>query len=336
MRSGATPVTPLSAASLLPVEAPETQPFVSVVVLNWNRWQMTQTCIESLVAIDYARKRIVLVDNGSDDPPTRDDALRLGADEFFQTGSNLGYAGGNNVGLRDAIAVGADFVWVINNDTTADPAALAHLVAAGVAEASVGVLTSNVLLHGGRHARDVALSGGQRDAPWSYFGKLHTVSCDGCGLGFHPTTGVRGPSLFFRVAALAGSGLLDEDYFHYYEDIDLVERLGRKGWTSGLACRAFVAHDAGGTLSYETGQSIYYLFRNYLLFRKKLYREPPLSAPARRPLRFLRYLVAARHTSRGDLLPMRAHLLAFVDAVRGRHGQRRLGAAFQKRISFDR
>jgi GT2 family glycosyltransferase len=322
--------------SLSPVESPVTEPSVVVVVLNWNRWAATRACIESLAAMDYERKRVTVVDNGSDGPPIRSEALDLGADDFFQTGKNLGYAGGNNLGLRHAVAEGADFAWIVNNDTVADPAALSHLVAAATANPSVGVLTSNVRLPGGRRARDVALSGGPRDAPWNYFGDLHTVSCDGCGQGFHATAGVRGPSLFFRVEALADSGLLDEDYFHYYEEVDLVERLRRKGWTSGLACKAVVAHDAGATLSYETGQSIYYLFRNYLLFRKKLYRESPLGAPARQPLRFLRYVIAARHTSRGDLLPMRAHLLAFIDAVRGRHGQRRLGPAFQKRILFDR
>jgi GT2 family glycosyltransferase len=318
------------------VESRVTQSDVFVVVLNWNRWPATQACLESLAALDYERKRVILVDNGSEDAPSRDEALRLGADEFFQTGANLGYAGGNNIGLRHAIAAGADFAWIVNNDTIADPDSLSRLVEAAAENPTVGVLTTNVRHADGRPARDVAFSGGARNAPWSYFGRLDPVVCDGCGEGFHAAGGVRGPSLFFRAAALADAGLLDEDYFHYYEEIDLVERLRRKGWPAGLACKAIVAHEGGGTLSYETGQSIYYLFRNYLLFRKKLYRESPLSAPMRQPLRFLRYLIAARHTSKGDLIPLSAHLLAFIDAVRGRHGQRRLGPAFQKRILFDR
>jgi GT2 family glycosyltransferase len=309
---------------------------VHIVVLNWNRWKATCSCLKTLELIRYGQKHVVLVDNGSDVPPSRDEALRLGAADFFQTGANLGYAGGNNFGLRHAVAADADFVWIVNNDTLADPDSLSRLVEAAAENPTMGVLTTNVRLADGRSARDVAFSGGARNAPWNYFGRLDPVVCDGCGEGFHAAGGVRGPSLFFRVAALADAGLLDEDYFHYYEEIDLVERLRRAGWTSGLACTAVVGHEGGGTLSYETGQSIYYLFRNYLLFRKKLYRESPLSAPIRRPLRFLRYVIAARHTSKGDLLPMRAHLLAFIDAVRGRHGQRRLGPAFQKRILFDR
>jgi GT2 family glycosyltransferase len=330
------PVKAFRPYSLSRMAAPATQPDVFVIVLNWNRWPETRACIEALVATDYEPKRLVVVDNGSEDPPTREDALGLGAHDFFQTGANLGYAGGNNVGLRHAVAEGADFAWILNNDTVVDPAALSHLTAIAVAHPRVGVLTTNVRLTDGRHARDVAFSGDSRDGPWNYFGSLHPVSCDGCGEEFHAAGGVRGPSLFFRVAALADSGLLDEDYFHYYEEIDLVERLRRTGWSSGLVCNAFVTHAAGGTLSYQTGESIYYLFRNWLFFRKKLYRESPLGVLARHPFRFTRYLIAARHTARGDLLPLRSHLLAFVDAIRGRHGRRRLGPAFEKRIAFDR
>ncbi|MFL5963668.1 MAG: glycosyltransferase family 2 protein [Gaiellaceae bacterium] len=309
---------------------------VFVVVLNWNRWEATRGCVESLTALSYGRKKILLVDNGSDEHPTCADALGLGADEFFQTGANLGYAGGNNVGLRSAVAEAADFAWVVNNDTIADADALTHLVAAATDNPSVGVFTTNVRGADGVLATDVAFRGSSRDAPWDYFGEPHPVDCEGCHAGFHAADCVRGPSLFFRVAALENVGLFDEGYFHYYEEVDLVERLRRAGWASGLACRAAVSHARGATLAPETGQSIYYLFRNYLRFRKQLYGESLLKGLARHPLAVPRYLVAARHTLKGDLLPLRAHLLAFVDAARGREGRRALGTEFQRPISFDR
>jgi hypothetical protein len=311
-------------------------PLVFVVVLNWNRWAVTQRCVAALAGIEYEPKRLVVVDNGSDDPPSATDALELGADEFLQTGANLGYAGGNNVGLRWAIAAGAQFAWVLNNDTVAAPDSLTQLVTAATENPSVGVLTTNVRAVDGRLERDVAFSGSGRDAPWDYFGDVRPVVCDGCDVGFHDTAVVRGPSLFFRIAALEDTGLFDEGYFHYYEEVDLVERLRRAGWSSGLACRAAVSHARGTTLASQTGQSIYYLLRNYLRFRKKLYGESLLKGLVRHPVRLPRYLVAARHTLNGDLLPLRAHVLAFIDAARGREGKRALGADFQRPISFDR
>jgi GT2 family glycosyltransferase len=319
-----------------PAATAERDPSVYVVVLNWNRWDATQASVKALAAVDYEPKRVVVVDNGSDDPPDRADALAAGADDFLQTGANLGYAGGNNLGIRRAIAAGAEFLWVVNNDTVADPSSLAELVAAAVGNPSAGVLTTNVRSPGGELERDVAYTGTSRDAPWDYFGELHPVDCDGCDRGFHASVGVRGPSLFFRAAALADEGLFDEEYFHYYEEIDLVERLRRKGWGSGLACRAALAHASGTTLSYETGQSIYYLFRNYLYFRKKLYGESALRIIVRHPARVARYVFSARQMLRGELRPTRAHLLALVDASRGRLGRRQLGATFQERFRFER
>jgi GT2 family glycosyltransferase len=311
-------------------------PLVFVVVLNWNRWAVTKDCVSALAGIEYEPKHVVVVDNGSDDPPSATDAREIGADEFLQTGANLGYAGGNNVGLRRALAAGAQFAWVLNNDTVAAPDALPQLVAVATDNPSVGVLTTNVRALDGRLEQDVAFSGSGQDAPWDYFGEVRPVVCEGCDAGFHGTAVVRGPSLFFRVAALEDAGLFDEGYFHYYEEVDLVERLRRAGWSSGLACRAAVTHARGTTLASETGQSIYYLFRNYLRFRKKLFGESLLKGLARHPVRLPRYLVAARHTLKGDLLPLRAHVLAFIDAARGREGKRALGAEFQRPISFDR
>jgi GT2 family glycosyltransferase len=311
-------------------------PLVFVVVLNWNRWAVTKRCVSALAGIEYEPKSVIVVDNRSDDPPSATEALEIGADEFLQTGANLGYAGGNNVGLRRAIAEGAQFAWVLNNDTIAAPDSLRQLVEAATDNPSVGVLTTNVRAVDGRMERDVAFSGSRQDAPWDYFGDVRPVMCDGCDAGFHGTAVVRGPSLFFRVAALEDAGLFDEGYFHYYEEVDLVERLRRAGWTSGLACRATVVHARGTTLASQTGQSIYYLFRNYLRFRKKLYGESLLRGLVRHPVRLPRYLVAARHTLKGDLLPLRAHLLGFIDAARGREGERVLGAEFQRPISFDR
>ena len=325
------PPTPLA---LERSAASDRSPSVVLVVLNWNRWSATRTCVESLAAIPSAEKHIVVVDNGSREPPSREDALALGADDFIQTGANLGYAGGNNAGLRHALDKEAEFAWILNNDTVADPAALDELVAVASRDPSIGVLTTNVASPDGQLESDVAFNGSPKDAPWDYFGRFHPVECGGCAVGFHASTAVRGSSLFFRLSALRDVGFFDESYFHYYEELDLVERIRRAGWTSGLACRAVVSHASGTTLAAETGQSIYYLFRNYLLFRRKLYGESVLGVLARHPLRLPRYVVAPRHTLRGELAPIRAYSLALVDAMRARDGRRPLGAAFERPLPF--
>ena len=89
------------------------------VVLNWNGGDDTLAALESLDGVDT-----VCVDNGSDDGSPDAVAARFPRVELIRTGVNLGFSGGNNVGIRRALARGADWVLLLNNDAVADPACL--------------------------------------------------------------------------------------------------------------------------------------------------------------------------------------------------------------------
>ena len=308
---------------------------VAVVVLNWNRAAETRACLAALQALPKPRT-VIVVDNGSDEPVAEEDARAHGASRVIYAGVNLGYAGGNNLGVSAALEAGVDFVWVLNNDTVPAAESLGRLLDAAAAHPDVGVLTTNVLEADGTFERSVAFDGTKTDAPWDFFGDLHVVACDGCERGFHPTDGVRGPSLFIRAAALRRAGQFDERYFHYYEELDLVERIRRQGWMCGLACRATVGHAKGTSLAYHTGQSIYYLFRNYLLFRRKLFGESLAGVARRHPVKLLRHALAPVHTLRGDLRPAMAYLLAMADAARNRTGIRQLGPRYHEQLRLER
>src|SRR6185503_17494864 len=92
-------------------------PALAVVVLNWNRPALTLECLRSLDASTRPLLDILVVDNGSTDGSQS--VIEASAPDVtvIQTGANLGYGGGNNVGIREAIRRGADLVWVLNNDT---------------------------------------------------------------------------------------------------------------------------------------------------------------------------------------------------------------------------
>ena len=107
-------------------------PSVWIVVLNWNGLTDTLACLASLRRLQYTAHRVVVVDNGSTDGST--DAIRRDSAndgiEMIEAKGNLGYAGGNNLGIRHALDRGADFILVLNNDTTVDPMLLDELLAA--------------------------------------------------------------------------------------------------------------------------------------------------------------------------------------------------------------
>ena len=97
---------------------------VYVLVLNWNGWQDTVKCVYSLMSLTYKDYKVVVLDDASsNDSVTR---IREAHPEvtLIETSANLGIAGGNNVGIRYALDQGAEYIWLLNNDTIVDPHSL--------------------------------------------------------------------------------------------------------------------------------------------------------------------------------------------------------------------
>jgi GT2 family glycosyltransferase len=123
-------------------------PKVFTVLLNWNGWQDTLQCVRSLQRVTYANHSIVVVDNGSegDDVSILRRELRDRC-HIIENGRNDGYCEGNNIGMRYALAQGADYILVLNNDTVVDRDFLSHLVAAAEADPEVGVVVPCIYLY---------------------------------------------------------------------------------------------------------------------------------------------------------------------------------------------
>jgi GT2 family glycosyltransferase len=302
---------------------------VQIVVLNWNGWEHTLRCLEALDELRHPSAHILVVDNGSTDGSERHLRNRRPDLEILQTGANLGYAGGNNIGLRRALARGAEFAWVLNNDTLPEASALAELLACMHRDVRLGVLASRARTGDGRQQEGLAFSTTDARA-WNFFGEEGQIVCSGCPSpgDFHDAAILAGPSLLFRTRALAEVGLFDESYFHFFEEMDLVERLREAGWRAGLACRSSVQHEEGASLSHVTHQALYYLYRNHLAYRRKRFGVHPLRVLAHRPVRRLREMLSLRRSARGDFRLFLVHFLAITDALRGREGPRDLGPKF--------
>src|SRR5579863_8615618 len=104
------------------------KPKVSVIVLNWNGGNDTVGCLSSLQRLNYENCSVIVIDNGSTDDSPALIREAFPDVELLETGQNLGFAGGCNVGIRRALAQRADFIWLLNNDTTVHPDALNAMV----------------------------------------------------------------------------------------------------------------------------------------------------------------------------------------------------------------
>ena len=117
-------------------------PPVAVILLNYNGWQDTVRCVAALREMDYPRWSLILIDNHSSDGSVARLREELPGTPVIETGANLGFAGGNNLGIARALADGADYVWLLNNDTRVAPDALTALVRAAAEQPTAGAVGS--------------------------------------------------------------------------------------------------------------------------------------------------------------------------------------------------
>jgi GT2 family glycosyltransferase len=211
------------------------RPSVGIVLVNYNGWQDTISCIESLDDLEYDRTDIVVVDNGSTDESVAMLRKYRPDTELFETKCNLGFGGGCNVGARDALARGADYLWFFNNDATAAPDALGHMLDEGERDPRIAVVGGVV-----RERADpevVQSWGGGRIS--MLFGIERTVTSR---VAPEDLDWITGASMLVRAAAWRESGGFDETFFMYWEDADLCVRLRRSGWALAVAERSIVWH----------------------------------------------------------------------------------------------
>jgi GT2 family glycosyltransferase len=258
-------------------------PLVAVVVLNWNGWRDTVRCLQSLQQLAYPNYRIIVVDNGSTDDSV--DQIRRVAPGavIVQNGSNLGFAGGSNVGIRCALEDGAEYVWILNNDTTVDPLALAAMVRAAELHPRVGVVGSVIYPAEGTKIR--AWGGGKVDLRT---GQTRNVRGPGEEISY-----ITGTSMFLRREALREVGGFDERFFFYWEDTDLSYRLRRAGWEVYVEANAIVRHRESAAVGRDTYLQARYFHRGLVMFLRK-YAARPMVPAARALYRRMRVAIGRR------------------------------------------
>lgn len=263
---------------------------IGIIVLNWQGWQDTLVCLESLKALIYPGPiSIIVCDNASEDDSylqilnwarqhyaeialfyqEKGECLRAkepginevepGENEgapfpfiLIQTGSNLGFAGGNNVGIRYALITQKyEYLWLLNNDTIVDAYALSTLYEYAITHPELALIGSTIIDYnqrdtiqcaGGCHYSPLltifkpALAGKKLNQVTQYDNKTMTLDY------------IFGAALFLPIAAIQKVGLLNEEYFLFYEELDYTQRLKRQGYGIGWCKNSFVYHKGSASV----------------------------------------------------------------------------------------
>lgn len=252
-------------------------PLVYIITLNWNRCADTLAFLESCSALHYPNRRLLVVDNASSDGSPAAIAARFPQVEQVINPGNLGFAAGMNAGLRHALAQGADYTLLANNDTTLAPDALDRLVRA--ADHYGADLVTPAIYYDGDRSRIWWLGGDLRPllleirpyhaAPRG--ARSSANAADGAEPQPFLVDFITGCGMLISRRCLEAVGLFDERFFMYYEDSDYCLRAKRAGMRALVEPRALMYHkvatSSGGSDSpnerYQVARSSVQYFRKH-------------------------------------------------------------------------
>src|SRR5680860_124040 len=241
---------------------------VYIILLNWNNEEDTLECIKSLEKITYSDCKIIVVDNGSEEKSIQKIRNEFPKLSIIQNESNLGFAGGNNIGIKYAFANAADYVLLLNNDTTVKKDFLTKLVETGESEQKIGLLGSKIFFYS------------EQNRIWSAGGKINWLKNKGTHIGldqidkgqYDKTKEVdylTGCCLLIKREVIERIGTLEEDYFLYYEDTDFSLRAQNAGYKCIYVPESKIYHKISRSTNPGSDSYIYYHVRNGLVMAKR-------------------------------------------------------------------
>lgn len=241
---------------------------VHIILLNWNGKEDSLECIESLKKIDYNNYKIIVVDNNSEDDSVLEIRKQYPEIKIIENKENLGFAGGNNVGIKYAMENGADYVLLLNNDTAVERGFLEKLVEAGESDKKNGLLGPKTNYHS------------EQNRIWFAGGKINWLKNKGTHIGLDEIDNgqydeikevdyLTGCCLLIKREVIEKIGILAEDYFLYYEDTDFSLRAKNADYKIMYIPEAKIYHKVSRSTKPGSPSYIYYHVRNGLVMTKR-------------------------------------------------------------------
>jgi GT2 family glycosyltransferase len=234
---------------------------IFVVIPNWNGADLIGPCLDSL-ADQTAEHTVIVVDNGSTDGSADFVSKQYPHMSLRRLSHNTGFTGGVNAGIKPAIDAGAEYVILFNNDAVADKDWVKSLVACADANPQAGIITSKFMRLDKTHLDSTGEGYSTRGLPFPRGrNERDTGQYDAATTIFAATGGAS----LYRVAMLKQIGLFDDDYFAYYEDVDISFRAQLAGWEVMYEPKAVAFHHVSATSSRLGDFARYHSAKNFLL-----------------------------------------------------------------------
>jgi GT2 family glycosyltransferase len=243
-------------------------PHVITVVLNWNGKQDTLACLASLEQTAYSSHQVVVVDNASVDNSVAAIQQKFPQVHVIANELNLGFSGGNNIGIQWAMRRGADYCFVLNNDTLVDPQAISYLVDTIHADESVGAVGPLIIYMDPKDT--IAAFGGE--IRWARAEAIQGYNL--MPVSAAPATPARtefltAAAMLVRKEAVERAGTMPESYFYGMEDAAWCHHIKQAGFRLVADPRARVWHKESAATGRFSPEKMYYTSRNALMFLRR-------------------------------------------------------------------
>jgi GT2 family glycosyltransferase len=241
---------------------------VSVITVNYNHSDVTGALLHSIAEKDpYPDLEIIVVDNGSANNPVPAWQKKYPGVTFLRSEENLGFAGGNNLGIK---ASKGDYLFLVNNDTEFTPNLVEELVATMDSHPEIGIISPKIRYYDQPDTLQFAGFSNMnfytaRTAAFGQFEKDNGQYNDHTGeTGF-----IHGAAMMVRREAMSKAGMMAENYFLYYEEMDWCERIRRAGYKIWINMQALIYHKESVSVGSNSALKEYFMNRNRILFIRR-------------------------------------------------------------------
>jgi len=281
------------------------QPLVSVITVNWNNAQITCDLLQSIKDKNtYPNLEVIIVDNNSIEDPTEIFLKEYANAKVIRNNENLGFSGGNNVGIR---AAKGDYFFLVNNDTEFTPYLIEGLLDifksfpdAGIACPKFHYYYAKGTIEYAGYSRINIFTGrnykiGSREKDEGKYNKIQQ------------THYAHGAGMMVSRSVIDKVGLMPEEFFLYYEELDWSEQIRRKGFKIYYQPNSLIYHKESMTTGKMSPLKTYYLTRNRILFMRRNVPLPAFSVF----LLFFIFFTIPKNTFSYVIKNQKAHLRSF-------------------------
>ena len=246
---------------------PGVEPMVSIITLNYNQTQVTCEFLESARKLNYSNYEILVCDMASEIDPTPFILQgNYSKTALYLAGQNLGFAGGNNYGMRKAKG---DFIFIVNNDTEVTPDLLHQLLTPFYNDPFIGVTSPKIKYF--FHSNIIQYAGFNRMNPFT--GRTSTVGDMEEDKGQHDvsgeTFGAHGCAMMVKREVIEKTGMFPEKFFLYYEEWDWSARIRKAGYKIWYTANATIYHKESMSVGKKNPMKVFYHTRNRILYMRR-------------------------------------------------------------------